>query len=52
MWCLPRSIQYLESGKVNVQGIVSHTFALRDFKKALEAVESKSCIKSTILFDD
>ena len=50
MWCLPRSIDYLESGKVNVQGIVSHTFPLKDFQKALDAVRNKSCIKATIVF--
>ena len=52
MWSLPRSIDYLESGKVDVRGIVSHTFALKDFGKALDAVKNKSCIKATILFDD
>lgn len=52
MWCLPRSIQYLESRKVDVRGIVTHTFALKDFGKALDAMRNRTCIKSTIVFDD
>ena len=52
MWCLPRSIRYLESRKVDVRGIVTHTFALKDFGKALDAMRNKTCIKSTIVFDD
>lgn len=52
MWCLPRSIQYLESRKVDVRGIVTHTFSLKDFRKALNAIRNKTCIKSTIVFDD
>lgn len=52
MWCLPRAIQYLESRKVDVRGIVTHTYALKDYGEALEAVRTKKCIKATILYDD
>jgi len=51
MWCLPRAVQYLESRKVDVRGIVTNTYKLEDFPKALEAVRSKNCIKAAILFD-
>ena len=50
MWCMPRSIEYLESGKVNVKDIVSHKYPLKKFGDALDAVRNKQCIKATILF--
>ncbi len=52
MWCLPRAIQYLETRKVDVRGIVTDTFALKDFNEALDAVRNKTCIKATIVYND
>ena len=52
MWCLGRSVRYLESRKVDVRGIVSDKFALKDFGKALDAVRNKTVIKAAIVFDD
>ena len=49
MWCLPRAVEYLNSGKVNVKGIVTHRFTLDDFSKALEAIRTKQCIKAVIM---
>lgn len=46
-----RSVKYLESGKVNVQGIVDKTFKLEQFGEALDAVRNKTCIKAAIVFD-
>ncbi|KAE8306330.1 alcohol dehydrogenase [Aspergillus transmontanensis] len=51
MWCVGRSVKYLESRKVYVRGIVDKTFKLEDFGKALEAVQNKECIKAAIVFD-
>lgn len=51
MWCLPRAVHYLETRTVDVRGIVTDTFKLEDFGKALEAVRTKSCIKAAIMFD-
>lgn len=45
-------MKYLESRKVDVRGIVTHTFLLEDFGKALEAVRTKSVIKAAIVFND
>jgi len=52
MWCVARSVKYLESRKVDVRGIVTHTFALEDFGKALDAVRNKTVIKAAIMFED
>lgn len=51
MWCVGRSVKYLESRKVDVRGIVDKTFKLEDFGKALETVQQKKCIKAAIVFD-
>jgi threonine dehydrogenase-like Zn-dependent dehydrogenase len=50
VWSTQRAVHYLESGKVNVQGIVSHTFDIEDFALALQSVRDKTSTKSTIVF--
>ncbi|KAH9223892.1 chaperonin 10-like protein [Leptodontidium sp. 2 PMI_412] len=51
MWCLPRAVHYLETRKVDVRGIVTVTYKLEDFGKALDAIRNKTCIKAAITFD-
>lgn len=51
MYCLQASIDYLESGKVKVDGIVDKTFKLDQFEEALNAVRNKDCIKAAIVMD-
>lgn len=51
MYCLPRAVYYLETRKVDVRGIVTHTFPLERFGDALDAVRNKTCIKAAIVFD-
>ena len=51
MWCLPRSVKYLESGTIKVKGIVDKTFKLEQFGEALDAIRNKTCIKAAIVFD-
>lgn len=51
MWCLPRAVHYLETRKVDVRGIVTDTYKLEDFGKALDAIRNKTCIKAAITFD-
>lgn len=51
MYCLPRAVHYLETRKVDVRGIVTHTFPLEKFGDALDAVRNKTCIKAAIVFD-
>lgn len=51
MYCLQTSIDYLESGKVKVEGIVDKTFKLHQFADALDAVRNKDCIKASIVLN-
>ena len=51
MWCLPRAVHYLETRKVDVRGIVTDTYQLEDFGKALDAIRNKKCIKAAIIFE-
>lgn len=47
----PATIDYLDSGKVKVKGIVNKTFKLEQWKECLEAMKNKSAIKAAITFD-
>lgn len=49
MWCLPRAVEYLDTRKIRVDGIVTHRYALEDFGKALDAIRNKQCIKAVII---
>lgn len=47
----PAAIDYLDSGKVKVKGIVNKTFTLDQWAECLEAMKNKSAIKAAITFD-
>ncbi|KIW58112.1 chlorophyll synthesis pathway protein BchC [Exophiala xenobiotica] len=47
----PAAIDYLDSGKVKVKGIVNKTFKLEQWADCLEAMKNKSAIKAAIVFD-
>lgn len=47
----PTAIDYLDSGKVKVKGIVNNTFTLDQWKECIEAMRDKSAIKAAIVFD-
>jgi D-arabinitol dehydrogenase (NADP+) len=47
----PAAIDYLDSGKVNVSGIVNKTFKLDQWAECLESIRNKSAIKAAITFD-
>ncbi|KAL4934851.1 hypothetical protein BDV06DRAFT_217839 [Aspergillus oleicola] len=47
----PAAIQYLETGKVRVAGIVNQTFRLEQWEECLEAMRTKKVIKAAIVFD-
>ena len=50
-FCMPQSVKYLESRKVDVRGIVDKTFKLEDFGQALDSIRNKECVKAAIVFD-
>ena len=51
MYCLQKSVDYLESGKVKVAGIVDQTFTLEQFAEALDFVRRKKGIKACIVMN-
>ena len=48
---VPAAIDYLDSGKVKVKGIVNKTFKLDEWAACLKSMEDKSAIKAAIVFD-
>ncbi|PGH03109.1 chlorophyll synthesis pathway protein BchC [Blastomyces parvus] len=47
----PAAIDYLDSGKVKVDGIVNKVYKLEQWAECLEAMRNKSAIKAAITFD-
>ena len=47
--CFDRALQYLESGKLKVDRIVTHEFALPDYGRALDALRGRVGIKNAIM---
>lgn len=45
------AIDYLDSGKVKVEGIVNKTYKLEQWAECLEAMKNKTAIKAAIIFD-
>jgi threonine dehydrogenase-like Zn-dependent dehydrogenase len=45
----PRALGYLESGKVKVDGLVTHEIPLQDYDKALELAWARQEIKIAII---
>jgi D-arabinitol dehydrogenase (NADP+) len=50
-YMFPAAIDYLDSGKVKVQGIVNKTFTLDQWGECLESMRNKSAIKAAIVFE-
>ena len=47
-YCFPRAVAYLDSGKVNVKGMVTDVFKLEDFQGALDKMSSRGALKIAI----
>ncbi|KAJ5084741.1 Polyketide synthase enoylreductase [Penicillium alfredii] len=47
----PAAIDYLDSGKVKVAGIVNKVFKIEQWEECLESMRNKSAIKAAITFD-
>jgi D-arabinitol dehydrogenase (NADP+) len=47
--CFPRALDYLESGRVKVDELVTHEFPLKEYQKALELAWSRQGIKTIII---
>ncbi|KAF9255179.1 GroES-like protein [Marasmius fiardii PR-910] len=47
-FCFPRAVAYLDSGKVNVKGMVTDVFKLEDYQAALDKMNSRGALKIAI----
>ncbi|KAK0192223.1 chaperonin 10-like protein [Armillaria mellea] len=47
-YCFPRAVAYLDSGKINVKGMVTDAFEIKDFQKALDKLNSRKALKVII----
>nr|BAI63817.1 NADP+-dependent D-mannitol dehydrogenase [Xylobolus frustulatus] len=47
-YCFPRAVAYLDSGKINVKGMVTDIFPLKDFQQALDKMNSRGALKIAI----
>ncbi|KAI0727423.1 NADP+-dependent D-mannitol dehydrogenase [Fomitopsis betulina] len=46
--CFPRAVQYLDSGKVRVKGMVTDVFTIAEYAKALEKMNSRAALKIAV----
>ncbi|KAG5654568.1 hypothetical protein H0H81_000093 [Sphagnurus paluster] len=46
--CFPRAVEYIDSGKIRVKGMVTDTFAIKDYQKALDKMNSKGAVKVVV----
>jgi len=46
--CFDRALKYLENGVVKVKKLITHSFKLEDYARALELVKSGKCLKVII----
>ncbi|KAG6916427.1 N-terminal acetyltransferase A complex catalytic subunit ard1 [Tephrocybe rancida] len=46
--CFPRAVEYLDGGKIRVKGMVTDTFAVKDYQKALDKMNSKDAVKVAV----
>ncbi|KLO17649.1 NADP+-dependent D-mannitol dehydrogenase [Schizopora paradoxa] len=47
-YCFPRAVEYLDSGKINVEGMVTDVYALEKYQEALDKMNSRSALKIAI----
>ncbi len=47
-YCFPRAVEYLDSGKINVEGMVTDVYALENYQEALDKMHSRSALKIAI----
>jgi len=47
-YCFPRAVAYLDSGKVNVKGMVTDVFTIDQYQEALDKMASRQCLKIAI----
>ncbi|TFK41625.1 chaperonin 10-like protein [Crucibulum laeve] len=46
--CFARAVEYLDGGKINVKGMVTDAFSIKDYQKALDKMNSKGACKVVV----
>ncbi|KZT70454.1 GroES-like protein [Daedalea quercina L-15889] len=46
--CFPRAVQYLDSGKVRVKGMVTDVFTIAEYERALAKMNSRGALKIAV----
>jgi len=46
--CFPRAVAYLDSGKINVKGMVTDVFPIEKYQEALDKMNSRQCLKIAV----
>ena len=46
--CMPRAVAYLDSGKVNVKGMVTDVYKVEEYQQALDKMASRQALKIAI----
>ncbi|KAF8886555.1 chaperonin 10-like protein [Infundibulicybe gibba] len=46
--CFARAVAYLDSGKINTKGMVTDSYSIRDYQKALDKMNSKEAVKVVV----
>jgi len=46
--CFPRAVAYLDTGKIRVKGMVTDTFPIADYQKALDKMNSRGALKIAV----
>ncbi|KAG8932067.1 N-terminal acetyltransferase A complex catalytic subunit ard1 [Tulasnella sp. 419] len=48
VYCFPRAVAYLDSGKLKTDGLVTHSFGINEWQKAMDTMASRQAIKISI----
>ncbi|KAH9941192.1 NADP+-dependent D-mannitol dehydrogenase [Epithele typhae] len=48
MFCFPRAVAYLDSGKISVKGMVTDVFTVPEYAQALEKMRSRTAVKIAV----
>ncbi|KAF8122692.1 chaperonin 10-like protein [Boletus edulis] len=48
MYCFPRAVAYLDSGKINVKGMVTDVYRISEYQQALDKMNSRDALKVAV----
>lgn len=48
---MPHVLEYVQSGRLKLGGIVDRTFSIEEWEKCMDIVKRQECVKAAIVFD-